>query len=180
VKFEFTHSKLRKQPFAENFKILGGTKTPWPPSDAHGLKLGTNRRRDLCFPCFPAVTRTGACRGERTTADTSSRNQSPGPSRGTKPPGGARSNSGSAKCFGKRACAVPSRLGSGRMGKVDETAKAWKCWFRWRNFNNYGGVDKLECTHLCDIIAIYIWSAVKVQHENPPNRLWVGGLYIHD
>jgi len=36
VKFVFSHSKLRKQPFfAEIFKIQGGQAPPAPRSDAH-------------------------------------------------------------------------------------------------------------------------------------------------
>jgi len=39
VKFVFSYSKLRKQPFfVEIFKIQKGSKPPTsPPSDAHGL-----------------------------------------------------------------------------------------------------------------------------------------------
>jgi len=35
----FSHSKSRKQPFAEIFKIQGGLAPPAPPSDAHAQSV---------------------------------------------------------------------------------------------------------------------------------------------
>jgi len=59
VKFDFSHSKLRKQSFyAENFKIQGGQVPPALPSDDHGRENNKILKLETLFRSFGANIQT--------------------------------------------------------------------------------------------------------------------------